>query len=352
MIPTPGKLRRKIGDLKIEKNRIDFGKVKDTDILIDTLKIQNSNPEPVEILFEDIPPYIQIDLNSMIIQPRQKENMIITFDISKKNEYGLLGETLKLKTKRSSNEKRGSITLNADVVEDFSLLTPMELENAPQIHFFETKKNIGTINMNDTINVNFEFENKGKRDLIIRSIKIRRRGLTVANYDEIVKPGRSGKIELTLNPHYFAVSINIDLTVIANDPKNNISKLKILANMIKDKPEIKDGKFSRIIYPTDAYKLIKKNASIENFMILDVRTPKEYAEGHLENAVNIDYYSSSFYQFMQMLDKKNIYLVYCKTDIRSMDTLKLMRELNFENIYIMKNGFEGWKKADFPILKD
>jgi len=339
-------LRQAIGDLKIEKNRIDFGKAKITDILVDTLKIKNTNKEPVEIILGELPPYLKVDINSMTVLSKQEDNLIITYDISKKNEYGQLEERIILKTKRSANEKRASITLKANVEEDFSLLTPMELENAPQIHFPVVNLNIGTININDTINTEVVFENNGKRDLIIRSIKIKRRGLTVTNYDEIVKSGKSGKIELTLNPHYFAASINIEITVISNDPRNSVSKLKILANMFKEKPEIVDGKFSRIIYPIDAYKLKKEKVGSENFMILDVRTPEEFAEGHVENAVNLDFYSSSFYQLLQMLDKKNIYLVYCKSDVRSMDTLKMMRELEFETIYIMKNGFDGWKKEE------
>ena len=44
----------------------------------------------------------------------------------------------------------------------------------------------------------------------------------------------------------------------------------------------------------EAYTLILKNKDNPRFVILDVRTPGEFASGRIENAVNLDYYSETF----------------------------------------------------------
>ncbi len=67
----------------------------------------------------------------------------------------------------------------------------------------------------------------------------------------------------------------------------------------------------------DARDLITANAGNKDFVILDVRTPQEFAEGHIINAVNLDINSKSFRDDLKKLDKNKTYLVYCRTGMRS-----------------------------------
>jgi rhodanese-related sulfurtransferase len=67
----------------------------------------------------------------------------------------------------------------------------------------------------------------------------------------------------------------------------------------------------------EAVELIEKNKDNGDFIILDIRTPEEYEYGHLENAINIDFYSDSFQQDLARLEKNKIYLEYCMSGIRS-----------------------------------
>jgi len=63
----------------------------------------------------------------------------------------------------------------------------------------------------------------------------------------------------------------------------------------------------------DAYTLIQKNKGNPDFVILDVRTPAEFADEHIENAINLDYYSETFRDDLNKLDKTKTYLIYCRT---------------------------------------
>jgi len=70
---------------------------------------------------------------------------------------------------------------------------------------------------------------------------------------------------------------------------------------------------ARNIRVKDAYTLIQKNKGNPDFVILDVRTPAEFADEHIENAINLDYYSETFRDDLNKLDKTKTYLIYCRT---------------------------------------
>jgi len=101
----------------------------------------------------------------------------------------------------------------------------------------------------------------------------------------------------------------------------------------------------------EAFNLIQDNQDNPDFVILDVRTPAEFASGHIENALNLDFYSETFRNELNNLDKNKTYLVYCKVGGRSRDALDIMAELNFKEAYNMAGGITAWKAKGLPILK-
>jgi rhodanese-related sulfurtransferase len=83
-----------------------------------------------------------------------------------------------------------------------------------------------------------------------------------------------------------------------------------------------------------------------NTLVLDVRTPEEYRQGHIEGARLIDYHSKNFAQQIESLDKNKTYLVYCMKGGRSSNAAQLMADKGFTNVYNLENGFSEWKGAD------
>ena len=105
------------------------------------------------------------------------------------------------------------------------------------------------------------------------------------------------------------------------------------------------------ITPEEAYSLIQKNMNNKKFIILDVRTPEEFASEHIEKAVNLDYYSATFKNDLDQLDKNSAYLIYCKSGNRSGNTLNIMKDLDFREVYNMLGGIVNWKDEKLPIIK-
>ena len=99
----------------------------------------------------------------------------------------------------------------------------------------------------------------------------------------------------------------------------------------------------------EVYDLIGKNKDNQSFIIIDVRTPEEFANEHIENAVNLDYYSEKFRDELNKLDKEKTYLIYCRSGNRSGKALSIMKELAFREIYNMLGGIIQWKAEGYPL---
>ena len=105
------------------------------------------------------------------------------------------------------------------------------------------------------------------------------------------------------------------------------------------------------ITPKEAYILIQENKDNPNFLILDVRTPEEFLGEYIENAINLDYYSDTFRNDLDKLDKNKTYLIYCRSGGRSGNTLNIIKELDFREVYNMLGGIIKWKSEGLPTTK-
>jgi len=95
----------------------------------------------------------------------------------------------------------------------------------------------------------------------------------------------------------------------------------------------------------------KKVEATTNPVIVDVRTPDEYIDGHLPNAVNMDWEGDHFDQQIQKLDKNASVFVYCYGGGRSEDAAKALRKQGFSKVYDLDGGFAAWRKAGLPEVK-
>ncbi|MEN9449221.1 MAG: hypothetical protein RJA25_2511 [Bacteroidota bacterium] len=91
---------------------------------------------------------------------------------------------------------------------------------------------------------------------------------------------------------------------------------------------------------------IKKSPEV---VILDVRTPGEFAGGFIEKAQNIDYNGPEFADKVAGLDKDKTYLVYCLSGARSAGAAGYMRSNGFKHVINLKGGILAWQADNLPI---
>jgi rhodanese-related sulfurtransferase len=96
-----------------------------------------------------------------------------------------------------------------------------------------------------------------------------------------------------------------------------------------------------------------KNAYDNNkdYVVLDVRTPEEFNEGHIGNAININFYDTNFKEQINNLDKTKTYLIYCRSGARSSKALNLMTGLQFIKVYELGGGIIAWNNAGYKLEK-
>lgn len=92
-----------------------------------------------------------------------------------------------------------------------------------------------------------------------------------------------------------------------------------------------------------------KAIKADSMQLLDVRTPQEYAEGHIDGALNIDVQSDDFQKMAEKdLSRDSTILVYCRSGRRSMDAAKILTKLGYK-VVNLKGGIIEWKEDGLPV---
>jgi rhodanese-related sulfurtransferase len=104
----------------------------------------------------------------------------------------------------------------------------------------------------------------------------------------------------------------------------------------------------RDIAIAEVAQLISQDDSV---VILDIRTPGEFSQGHIKGAMNIDYLAGDFATNLAALDRDKTYVIHCQSGNRSGRSLSQFRELGFQKVLHLDAGFTGWQKAGQPVQK-
>ena len=93
-----------------------------------------------------------------------------------------------------------------------------------------------------------------------------------------------------------------------------------------------------VISPEEMHQI----SQIEDVQLVDVRRPEEYQEGYIEGFQNIDFFSDTFAQDIEELDRTKPIIVYCKSGRRSANSAKILKEKGFVKIYDLGGGITKW----------
>jgi rhodanese-related sulfurtransferase len=122
----------------------------------------------------------------------------------------------------------------------------------------------------------------------------------------------------------------------------------------REKPQVRGHQ--KDISARHAYRLIQKNWKKDNFHIIDLRSPKEFNDGHILNAKNMFYWEDNFEEHVQAMEKEDSYLIYCKngsaTSLYPGNAYEVFEKYNFKNVYTIKRGYIEWKGEKFPLVKE
>ena len=89
----------------------------------------------------------------------------------------------------------------------------------------------------------------------------------------------------------------------------------------------------------------------DKVVVLDIRTAKEFSDGHIQGAKNLNFLSDDSKDKLGKLDRDRIYVMHCQSGGRSGKAKSLFKELGFTRILHIQDGYRGWASAGFPVAK-
>ncbi|PKP13268.1 MAG: rhodanese-like domain-containing protein [Bacteroidetes bacterium HGW-Bacteroidetes-3] len=88
-----------------------------------------------------------------------------------------------------------------------------------------------------------------------------------------------------------------------------------------------------------------------NQTIIDIRTPQEFSEGHIEGAININYFDNNFLDQIAKYDKNQPLFIYCRSGNRTTPASKKVADFGFTKIYDLEGGILYWMKNNNETVK-
>jgi len=88
----------------------------------------------------------------------------------------------------------------------------------------------------------------------------------------------------------------------------------------------------------------------EDMVVIDVRTPPEFAQGRIKGAILIDMMQPDFEQNISEYSRDDKYFIYCRSGSRSARIVYVMEQLGFEQIFHLAHGLMDWTDSGYELV--
>jgi len=219
-----------IGGLRVKYRAFNVGKVYDNKPTVKEFTVYNQSDVAITFTQEIISPeYIAIAFNPQTIEPKQKGNIIITYDGQQRNDLGFMSDNIVFNTDEEGADARKTFSVYADINEYFAPLTPEQAAAAPQLLIEEKVHDFGKIEQGTSVSTSFILKNNGKSDLSIRKTHASC-GCTLASLEkDVIAPGEELNLGVTFNSAGRRGNQQKSITIYSNDPATPVQRVTIKA---------------------------------------------------------------------------------------------------------------------------
>ena len=129
-----------------------------------------------------------------------------------------------------------------------------------------------------------------------------------------------------------------------------ISCLEAPPTAVSDATEASATTTKAVIKDVSAAEFQRLIADLDKGLLIDVRTPEEWAEGHLKGAAHKDYWKEDdFDAAMNTIPRDRPVLVYCAAGGRSGLAANELHQGGHLEVYNLEDGITGWQDAGYPV---
>lgn len=220
----------KLGNLRFKTTHIVFGDVLHNQSDTASTIIYNDSDAPITLDVENsaLPKHIEGRLDKTIIKPKETATLSFTYKTAEKNDWGYNFEYFSLKTNDTQSPHK-RINLSANIRENFG--EPVLGKKLPKVKYDKLSHNFGQMKQQSSVSTDFTVRNTGQAPLIIRKTKASC-GCTASRPEKTtLMPGESTQIKVTFSSGSRTGKQKKSLTVITNDPAQDVATLWIEAEV-------------------------------------------------------------------------------------------------------------------------
>lgn len=217
------------GKIKLQTSTAGFGEVKRGKFKTVFISLYNQSPDSLSPEINNLPGYVQSQITPEIIAPGQQGQIALTLNSHEVPDWGITNADFVFRADKG--EEPVKMDLFTIIVEDFSRMTPGQMQNAPACIVNPLKIDLCEISEPKT--VEFTVTNDGKSPLIVRRLQVVDPVVTSAKISsEKIKPGKKATITATIDPANAENDfINARLSLITNDPNEPLNVVRITAEI-------------------------------------------------------------------------------------------------------------------------
>ena len=223
----------KRGNLLYANKQFNLRTINNEQTKSDTMEVYNVSAKPMKLSFNNLPAHITAHAEPETIAPSSRGKIIISFNAAKRNDYGIVTDTINLTTDDALLPSK-KVIINATITDNFSKLTPEQKADGPKLVFTNKEtQDYGTVTQGEKVKVNFEFKNDGKAPLIIRKATAGKEDCKIIWPDKkSFAPGETGTIGIEFNTSDAkGMDTRRTILVTTNDPTKSFFILIIKGNI-------------------------------------------------------------------------------------------------------------------------
>lgn len=223
-----------IGALKLKNMIVPFGEITKGKSRTRFISLYNQSNDTMTAVFHDVPSHIQVEMIPQFIAPGEIATITITFHSEKKEDWGFTQDFFTMESLPSSFSNNavagiGNLNVTAILREHFDKTSAKESTKYPVAKLSTTKIDCGSITKQENnITASFELFNTGKSKLNIRKIYSLDKGIVINYKNTTIKPGKSVKVAVDINPRVLNDVLNAKIEVFTNDPNNSWQTIRLV----------------------------------------------------------------------------------------------------------------------------
>ncbi len=218
-----------IGDLKLKNINLPFYDVSNKMTKTDKIGIYNSGKAPLSVHFSRVPSHLVVETSPAVLNAGAQGEIIITYKGNAIKDWGARTDDVFLllnNESRIANDRK--ISVSANIVEDFSTLTPEQRAQAAHIEVSSLNVDFGKIVPGEKKNQVITIKNTGKSTLHIHKVACDASYLQVKIDRSSIAPGKSAKLDIALLSGKLRSGLNERISVISNDPAHSNMVVRVL----------------------------------------------------------------------------------------------------------------------------